>query len=219
MLQSCAQMLPSRCAGIGPVGRHDVAVLLAQLHPHVGMQRDVERPHLLPQPIDFLRERRRPACRTSAATSRRCRRSPAPSRRCSRARRSAGSRLRIGTAMVCQPSHTSRSRARVARRRHDLGDLLDVEARLRLRRAPCTTCRGRTWPRVVAASVVSSSAAFGSDGVDELERDLQQVELAALVGPAARRRRTARRPWRTARPRRCRPVSRARSAPRCPRVM
>ena len=56
LLQSCAQMLPSRCAGNRPVGRHGVAVLLVQLHPHVGVQRHVERPHLLPQPIDFLRE-------------------------------------------------------------------------------------------------------------------------------------------------------------------
>ena len=38
------------------VRRHDVAVLLAQLHAHVGVQLEVERPHLIPQPIELLGE-------------------------------------------------------------------------------------------------------------------------------------------------------------------
>ena len=38
------------------VRRHDVAVLLAQLHPDVGVQLEVERPHLIPEPIELLGE-------------------------------------------------------------------------------------------------------------------------------------------------------------------
>ena len=53
--QSCAQMLPSRYAGIGPLAGTSVAVLLAQLHPHVGVQLQIERPHLIPQPVELLR--------------------------------------------------------------------------------------------------------------------------------------------------------------------
>ncbi len=37
--------------------RNHVAVLLPQLHPHVGVQLQIERPHLLPQPIELLGER------------------------------------------------------------------------------------------------------------------------------------------------------------------
>ena len=41
----------------GAAGRHDgIPVLLAQLVPHVRVQRNVERANLLPQPVHFLRE-------------------------------------------------------------------------------------------------------------------------------------------------------------------
>ena len=42
--------------GDRPVRRDRVAVLLAQLRAHVGVQRDVERLHLLPQPVELGRE-------------------------------------------------------------------------------------------------------------------------------------------------------------------
>ena len=35
---------------------HGVAVLLVQLHAHVGVQLEIQRPHLVPQPIELLRE-------------------------------------------------------------------------------------------------------------------------------------------------------------------
>ena len=69
------------------VRRNNVAVALAQLHAHVGVQLQVERADLLPQPIELLARTRLAACRTSPATSRRCPRTRARARPCSTAPR------------------------------------------------------------------------------------------------------------------------------------
>ncbi len=39
-----------------PVGRDRVAIFLAQLHADVGVQREIQRPHLLPEPVHLFRE-------------------------------------------------------------------------------------------------------------------------------------------------------------------
>ncbi len=49
-------MFPRRYAGIGPFSRHDVAVLLAQLHAHVGVELEIQRADLIPQPVHLLGE-------------------------------------------------------------------------------------------------------------------------------------------------------------------
>ena len=69
--QSCRAGAPGSGPSRGPPRRTSRAAGAA----HVGVQRDVKRPQLLPQPVELLRRRRRAACRTCRATSRRCPRS------------------------------------------------------------------------------------------------------------------------------------------------
>ena len=183
--QSCAQMLPSRCAGIGPFSGTDVAVLLAQLHPDVGVQLEIERPHLIPQPIELLRERvgrhvvLRAPHRAGIGEAR------APSRPCSTAPRTARSPS-SSAARSCASLPTPRA----------------APARCATSPARCVTS-SMLWqasgfagsghhlplpytPRIRDTICVSSSDFFGSDGRRQHQRHLQQVELPPLVGAAAR---------------------------------
>ena len=93
------------------IRRHDVAVFLAQLHAHVGVQLEVQRPHLVPQPIELLREVVRRHVVLRRATSRRCRRSRARARPCSTAPRIARSRCASAAKSCASPPTLSRSRA------------------------------------------------------------------------------------------------------------
>ena len=199
--QSCAQMLPEQVRRNRPVRRHDVAVLLAQLHPHVGVQLQVERPHLLPQPIELLRERRPAACRTSPATSRRCRRSPAPWRPCSRARRSArspsASAARSCASLPTRGAAPARcaSRPAPASRRRCCGRL----SGLRRIGAPLALAVGRR----ASATRSGSAPRLPWDRPASPGRATPSAGRAAGAGRrAAPPCRSARPPWRTSRSRR-----------------
>ena len=131
-----------------PVRRHDVAVLLAQLHPHVGVQLQVERPHLIPQPIELLRELvgrhvvLRAPHRAGVGEAELLR---ALVRQLDEARVVLAHRRRDRV-----PAFPRRAQlVLVARRRHDLRDVVDVQAGLGLRRvgAPLALAVRRLEPR------------------------------------------------------------------------
>ena len=147
---------------------------------HVGVQRVVERLDLLPQPVDLLRRRRRAACRTSSATSRRCRRSPARARPCWRARRSARSRLRIGGAIVCQPAQTSQQLAW----RRGSSAMIRVISSMSRQLGPARAGQYLPLPYVpsIAATMrVSSSPPSGSEGAASVSASFSSFSLRADV--------------------------------------
>ena len=89
-VQSCAHMLPRRCAGIMPLaGSTPAPYLCRELRSHVGVQGEIQRLHLRPEAIDLGGEGVGRHVVSSSATARRYRRIPARARLCSTARRSA----------------------------------------------------------------------------------------------------------------------------------
>ena len=173
-------MLPSRCAGIGPVGRHDVAVVLPQLHAHVGMQLQIERPHLLPQTVDLGGERvgRHVVFRAPhAAGVGKAQFSRALVRQLDEALVVAPHRHRDGVPALPDAAQFGLA----ARVRHDAGDVVDVETPLRFRRlrTELAFAVGRPHPRR------DSGQLFGFSRVGRRghhQRELQQLQLPALVG-------------------------------------
>ena len=109
----------------------DVAVPLAQLVPDVGVQRKVQRPELLPDAVE-VRGKRVGRHVVAAAPHRAGVRMPERPRALVRELDEPRVVLAHRHGGACQPSHTSRSRSRVAVVGEDLGDLLDVEAVLGL---------------------------------------------------------------------------------------
>ena len=185
----CPTPAPTCCRagarGSGPsAGTTSGAVLLAQLARARRQCSDVvERPHLLPQPVDLRRERRRAACRTSSATSRPCPRSPARARPCWPARRSARSRSRIGGEIACQPCQASSSSfgSRLSARIR-LSALMSRHscARRNPRRRAGSTCPCRTAPSIAATMRVSSAACFGSLGAGRVSASFRSFSLRAV---------------------------------------
>ena len=177
-------MLPSRCAGIGPFSGTSVAVLLAQLHAHVGVQREIERPDLLPEPIHFLRELvgrhvvLRPPHRAGIGKSQLL---GALVRQLHEPLIVVAHRRRDGVPALpdfAQPLG-------VAVFRHDLGDLLRCPGTRLF--GPSFGDRGHHLPRPYAPSmraaiVVSSVASFVIARRGHHQRQPQQIQLTPLVG-------------------------------------
>ena len=177
---SCAQMLPSRWAGDRAVGRHEIAVLLAQLHPHVGVQFQVERPHLLPEAIELLGELvgRHVVLRTPH-------RAGVAEAELARAlvRQLDESRVilphRRGDRVPAFPD--LEQPLGVAHLRHHLGDVVDVQAGIGVSRvgAPLALAVGAVHPRHDGRQLFGL---LGIGGRGHDERRLQDGQLPALVG-------------------------------------
>ena len=197
------------------VRRHDVAVLLVQLQPHVGVQLEVQRPHLIPQPIELLGELvgrhvvLRPPHRAGVGE-------PQLLRALVR---------QLDEALVVLahrrpdrvPALPRRAqRLFIAGNREDARHVVDVLARLGLRRvgAPLALAVRRLQPRHDLRELVGF---FRIRRRREDERRLQRSSAAAAGRRAPRRCRTWSTPWRSARRPRSPPGSRAPRAPPCRR--
>ena len=162
------------------------------------MQLQIQRPDLIPQPIQLLRELvgRHVVLR-------------APHRaRVGEAQLLRALVRQLDEARVVLP-HRRRDRVPafpdlaqpllVARGRHDLGDVVDVQAVFGLLPVRCTTCPCRRSPRACAMIVVSSSASFGSAGVAITSESLSRFSCRRWSAGTSTLVVTASRPSRTAR--------------------
>ena len=177
---SCAQMLPSRWAGIGPLAGTRSPCFSCSLNPHVGVQFQVERPHLLPEAIELLGELvgRHVVLRTP--------------------HRAGVAEAELARALVRQLHescvilpHRRGDRVPafpdleqplgVAYLRHHLGDVVDVQAGVGVSRvgAPLALAVGAVHPRHDGRQLFGL---LGIGGRGHDERRLQDGQLPALVG-------------------------------------
>ena len=166
------------------VGRNGVTVLRVQLRADVGVQREIQRPQLLPQAIELLREvlGRHVVSRLPHDTG-----------------VGEAKFLRALVGDLDEPHvvllewrgdrvpafpHFAQA-GRVAILGEDLGDRLDIETRRCTDpRLAGSTCHGRTRRPSTSPAVASSAASFGSDGDAIVSVFLSTVSLRCCSGEA-----------------------------------